>query len=101
MPKVTSKLQLTLPKAIADQYGIRPGDELQWSPAGEFIRVVAVGRGHKAEEDLSIQDRLELFDKATQRQRKRQAALRKSATKVRTKDRGWKREDLYNRGLAD
>src|SRR5439155_715229 len=29
MPKVTSKLQLTVPKAIADQYGIRPGDELQ------------------------------------------------------------------------
>jgi AbrB family looped-hinge helix DNA binding protein len=35
MPKVTSKLQLTVPKAIADQYGIRPGDELQWIPAGE------------------------------------------------------------------
>ena len=28
MAKVTSKLQLTLPKAIADQYKIRPGDEL-------------------------------------------------------------------------
>ena len=28
MAKVTSKLQLTVPKAIADQYGIRPGDEL-------------------------------------------------------------------------
>jgi AbrB family looped-hinge helix DNA binding protein len=34
MPKVTSKLQLTVPKAIAEQYGIRPGDELEWIPAG-------------------------------------------------------------------
>ena len=30
MPKVTSKLQLTVPKKIADQYGIRSGDELEW-----------------------------------------------------------------------
>jgi AbrB family looped-hinge helix DNA binding protein len=34
MPKVTSKLRLTVPKAIADQYGIRAGDELEWIPAG-------------------------------------------------------------------
>ena len=39
MPKVTTKLQLTVPKTIADQYGIRPGDELEWIPAGESIRV--------------------------------------------------------------
>ena len=39
MPKVTSKLQLTVPKKIADQYGIRPGDELEWIPAGDSIRV--------------------------------------------------------------
>jgi bifunctional DNA-binding transcriptional regulator/antitoxin component of YhaV-PrlF toxin-antitoxin module len=29
MSKVTSKLQLTVPKAIADQYGIRPG--MSWN----------------------------------------------------------------------
>jgi len=28
---VTSKLQLTVPKAIADQFGLKPGDELQWT----------------------------------------------------------------------
>ena len=38
MSKVTTKPQLTVPKAIADQYGIRPGDELEWVPAGETIR---------------------------------------------------------------
>ena len=30
MAKVTSKLQVTLPKALADQYGIEPGDEIGW-----------------------------------------------------------------------
>ena len=30
MSKVTSKLQVTLPKAIAQAHGIRPGDEIEW-----------------------------------------------------------------------
>jgi AbrB family looped-hinge helix DNA binding protein len=33
--KVTSKLRVTVPKAIADRYDIRPGDELEWVPAGD------------------------------------------------------------------
>jgi hypothetical protein len=40
MSKVTSTLQLTVRKAIADQYGIHPGDELEWIPAGNVIQVV-------------------------------------------------------------
>ena len=40
MAKVTSKLQVTIPKALAERYGIRPGDEIDWEPAGQFIRVV-------------------------------------------------------------
>jgi AbrB family looped-hinge helix DNA binding protein len=32
---VTSKLQVTVPKAIADRYGIRSGDEIAWVAAGE------------------------------------------------------------------
>jgi bifunctional DNA-binding transcriptional regulator/antitoxin component of YhaV-PrlF toxin-antitoxin module len=40
MPKVTSKLQLTLPKAIAVRCGIRPGDELGWTPAGNALRAL-------------------------------------------------------------
>ena len=39
MPKVTSKLQLTVPKAIADQYGIRPGNELQLLALAEFEKI--------------------------------------------------------------
>ncbi|HMB54801.1 MAG TPA: AbrB/MazE/SpoVT family DNA-binding domain-containing protein, partial [Thermoanaerobaculia bacterium] len=38
--KVTSKLQVTLPKALADAYGIRPGDEIAWVPSGSTVTVV-------------------------------------------------------------
>ena len=102
MSKVTSKLQLTVPKAIADQYGIRPGDELQWVPAGEVIRVIPSRRGRKRSQVLTVEERVELFDKATQRQRRREGALRKSgAVPAKSGDRGWKREELYRRGLSD
>ena len=63
MPKVTSKLQLTVPKAIADQYGIRPGDELQWIAAGEAIRVIPAGKINLNEQKRTVKERLELFDK--------------------------------------
>ena len=40
MAKVTSKLQVTVPKALAERYAIRPGDEIAWEAAGDVIRVV-------------------------------------------------------------
>ena len=96
--KVTSKLQLTVPKAIADQYSIRPGDELQWIPAGESIRVLPPNALAESQ-TLALEQRLELFDKATKRQRQREAEGAKDHKGE--KDRGWKREDLYHRGRAD
>jgi bifunctional DNA-binding transcriptional regulator/antitoxin component of YhaV-PrlF toxin-antitoxin module len=95
MAKVTSKLQLTLPKVIADQYQIRPGDELDWQPAGEVIRVIKRS-GTESARPASQEQRLELFDQATARQAKREKKVAKSA---RPSDRGWTREDLYDRGL--
>lgn len=92
MSRVTSKLQVTVPKAIADQYGIRPGDEIEWVPAGDTIRVVPPGRKLPAR-DLDL--RLRLFDAATERQRLRQGR-RPRATPGR--ERGWRREGLYTRG---
>jgi bifunctional DNA-binding transcriptional regulator/antitoxin component of YhaV-PrlF toxin-antitoxin module len=62
VPKVTSKLQLTVPKRIADQYGIRPGDELLWIPAGESIRMELVRKKAKAGHELTAQEREALFD---------------------------------------
>jgi len=100
MAKVTSKLQLTLPKAIADQYKIRPGDDLEWLPAGEAIRVVK--RDAEAAEPATVKERLQLFDQATARQRKRQAEFGKKrlAASSRSQGRGWTREEFYDRGLS-
>lgn len=102
MSKVTSKLQLTLPKSIADQYGIRAGDELEWIPAGEAIRVIPAGNARKGKKTISVNERLELFDKASLRQRRREAALQRAGVNLaKGGDRGWKREDLYRRGRSD
>jgi len=92
MSKVTSKLQVTIPKAIADQFGIGPGNEIDWIPAGDGIRVIPTAKKTGAE-DTEL--RLRLFDEATARQRRRESAGKRR----RPKDRGWKREDLYRRGL--
>lgn len=92
MAKVTSKLQVTIPKRIADVSGIRPGDSIVFQEAGEAIRVLPpdtvpltmLGRAQK----------LALFDAATRRQeaREKRALHRSSET------RSWTREELYRRG---
>ncbi len=94
MAKVTSKLQVTVPKAIADRYGIRPGAEIEWIPAGDAIRVLPPGPTPGA---LDLETRLKLFDAATERQRLRHSGRRTSRA---ARDRGWRRTDLYERGRA-
>jgi AbrB family looped-hinge helix DNA binding protein len=94
MSKVTSKLQVTIPKAIADQFGIKPGAELAWIASGDSIRVVPAA-AQKAVEDQEL--RLKLFDEATARQRRRE---KRDPKRPAAKDRGWNREDLYRRGRA-
>lgn len=94
MAKVTSKLQVTVPKAIADRFGIRPGDQIEWTAAGEQIRVVPVKRVSPAR---TIPERLMLFDRATGRQRRRNRSRPKTR---RGGNRGWTREDLYARGRS-
>jgi AbrB family looped-hinge helix DNA binding protein len=91
MSKVTSKRQVTIPKRIADEYGISEGDDIMWIAEGEAIKVlphqqqaVAIGR----------EDRLHLFDQATERQRERDAERRTTSP---PKDRGWTREELHDR----
>jgi AbrB family looped-hinge helix DNA binding protein len=91
MSKVTSKFQVSVPKALADQYGIAPGDDLVWEPAGEALRVrLAEPRARYA---LDGRERLRLFDAATRRQAERQS--RRSLG--RDAERGWTREQLYER----
>jgi AbrB family looped-hinge helix DNA binding protein len=93
MAKVTSKLQVTVPKMVADHYGIRPGDEIEWLVAGDTIRVVPPGRKTKG---LSPSERLRRFDLATSRQRKRNKSVHGKVGQ----GRGWSREELYRRGRA-
>jgi AbrB family looped-hinge helix DNA binding protein len=93
MAKVTSKYQVTLPKKIAEQYRIRPGDDIDRVPAGEVIRVIPPGKQAPSQDRES---QLRLFDQATLRHRKRPSA----PVAGRPRDRGWTRDDLYRRGRS-
>jgi AbrB family looped-hinge helix DNA binding protein len=92
MAEVTSKFQVTVPKTIADRYSIRPGDEIEWIPAGDVIRVVPT-RAKTPSDDPAT--RVLLFDRATERHRRRPGPRKQPSG-----HRGWKREDLYGRGRS-
>lgn len=94
MAKVTSKLQVTIPKRLADQYGIVPGDDIEFVPAGDAIRLLPARSLNGGV--LSGTERLRLFDDATARQRHRETTMPLPAES--TAERDWKREDLYVRG---
>ena len=91
MGKVTSKLQVTVPKTIADQYRIKPGDEIVWMAAGDSIRIHP-RKAPPSSSKRSPASRVRLFDEATERQQKR------NQTAATSDDRGWTREELYERG---
>ncbi len=93
MAKVTSKYQVTVPRRIAEEYQIHPGDDIEWMSAGEVIRVVPAGKKDALE---SKDSRLRWFDQATERHRKRPVRR----VKQQARDRGWSREDLYVRGRS-
>ena len=94
---MTSKLQLTVPRVIADQYGIRPGDELEWIAAGESIRV-RLGK-NESKADLNPEQRLALFDENTrwldQLQGEELERSKSSEARITRENRGWTREELY------
>ena len=90
MSKVTSKYQVSIPKARAEKIGIRVGDELAWEVAAGTLRA-RVATSPKAQ--LPVRERLRLFDAATARQARRERVQRLP----RGKDWGWTREDLYRR----
>jgi AbrB family looped-hinge helix DNA binding protein len=96
--KVTTKLQVTLPKAVAEQLGIRPGDQIDWEVAGEVVRVIPMSKRRAEKKDL--RSRLRLFDQATERQRERERMMAPALLHGKQEGRGWTREDLYSRGGA-
>ena len=93
MAKVTSKYQVSIPRWLADQLNIAPGDNVEWSVAGEALRVSRVAAGAP----LSVDAKLEMFDAGTRRQ-----AARNRQTKGRSPSggRGWTRDELYERGRS-
>ncbi|MCK6458838.1 MAG: AbrB/MazE/SpoVT family DNA-binding domain-containing protein [Planctomycetes bacterium] len=92
MAKVTAKLQVTIPKALASQYGIVPGDEITWQAAGDAIRIVPAAAPAKLR---PLEERLALFRAMLRRQREREERGRRRRV---AKARGWTREELYDRG---
>jgi AbrB family looped-hinge helix DNA binding protein len=100
MSKVTSKLQVTVPKAIAERFNIKPGDRIEWEAAGEIIRVVPARK--QAVYKTASPNRLKHFDRATERQRERQSSMDPTLLRAAAREgRGWARADLYDRGSAD
>lgn len=105
MAKVTSKLQVTIPKKLANEYHIRPGDEVEWVPAGEVIRVVPSKRRIQPH-GRSKEERLRIFQQMLDRQREREAKPQPIEVepdrpwKPHEIARGWRREDLYTRGRS-
>jgi AbrB family looped-hinge helix DNA binding protein len=96
MSKVTSKLQVTIPKAVAEQYGIEPGTEVAFEPAGDAIRV-RVGLAGAPPEAGDLEWKLRLFDAASKRQKTRN----RRREVVAATQRGWIREELYaGRGVS-
>ena len=90
MSKVTSKYQVSIPKALAERMGIRVGDELAWEDAAGALhaRVASTSKAR-----MTLAERLRLFDAATARQVARERKRRLPRAKVR----GWTRDDLYTR----
>jgi AbrB family looped-hinge helix DNA binding protein len=85
---VTSKNQVSIPKAIAQRHAIRPGTELEFVSMGDAIRVTKKDR---SKQRLSTEERARIFDRIWQRIR-----TKRPDPKVREPNaRGWSREDLY------
>jgi antitoxin component of MazEF toxin-antitoxin module len=95
MPRVTSKFQFTLPKAVAEASGVRVGDDLDCVAAGSVI-VLRPRTGH-AGVAPTVSERLALFDAATAAHVARTAAAPMPAGG----DRGWTRGEAYDRGAGD
>lgn len=95
MAKVTSKLQITLPKRLAEEHGIAPGHEIVFESAPGSIRILPAGTRAGM---LNPRERLRLFDEATRRADARAQAL--GTCQPSGEGRGWTREELYERGTS-
>lgn len=91
MSKVTGKLQITIPKALAERHHISPGCSVHFDSMGRDLLLRLEDSQHKT---MDRHARLASFDESTRRLRN---LARPSSGKH--PDRGWTRDDLYERGL--
>ena len=96
MAKITSKLQLTLPKRLAEQHGLAPGDEVRFESVAGVIRMVPAGTPPDV---LGMDERLRLFNEASRRISQRSRGLPEMTAP--SSGRGWTRDELYERGTTD
>jgi len=99
MPKVTSKLQITLPKALATQYGIEPGDEIDFQAVGESIRLTPKKTPRPR---LSLEERIRIWTDANKVLRTHWDSAGWVGQSIQSEhsaptDRGWTRDELYER----
>ncbi len=88
MARVTTKLQLTIPKGLADAYGIRPGDEVDLLASGPVIRLVPPRARRR---QITNEERTAIVQEMIDRIRDRARAEPMQPGR----DRGWRREDAY------
>ncbi len=97
MSKVTSKLQVTIPKRIADEHSIEPGDEIFFESDGAALRVRLQGPANEHAFG-GVEWRLDQFDEMVRRQSERNVRVLATLEDA-DAGRGWSREELYDRGL--
>lgn len=88
MTKVTEDLKIEIPADLAKAYKIQPGDEMEWVPAGEGLKLTkTAGEPADAERAEGVKELIEWA--------KEISSPDKGPTGP---GRGWTREDLYDRG---
>ena len=92
MAKVTSKLQVTIPKALAETVLVAPVVTCEAAAVGGTLHIVPRIASRPV---LDREERLRLFRAATDRQNRRNTEW---TGDIEPQDRGWTREDLYERG---
>ncbi len=94
MSKVTSNLQITIPRTLADRYGIRAGDEVRWEvrEAGPLMLPERSARARPAPAERAAR-----FREAVDRVRSLQADVRPASPRA---DRGWTRDDAHGESRA-
>src|ERR1051325_1370717 len=91
MAKVTKDLQITIPSDLAERHGIKPGDDVEWREGANGLHLFSAS----ARTALPVAMRLDLFDRATERQASRDRERPRRVADA-PRGRGWTREQLYH-----